>query len=130
MHSLGSSPLLAASLLWLVRVPIASGSGRMMTNMKRFYRLYWLSGHNSMAAALQHAPPLCHAICASLICVAVAPQVDELKAAQAKTNLPDIQIGDSVRLGLLVRGRTAAVFLVPARQHCISQPKHHVLQLG
>jgi hypothetical protein len=29
--------------------------------------------------------------------------VDELKAAQARTGLPDVQIGDSVRIGLLVR---------------------------
>jgi hypothetical protein len=32
-----------------------------------------------------------------------ALQVDELKAKQAKKDLPDVQIGDSVRIGLLVR---------------------------
>ena len=31
-------------------------------------------------------------------------QVDQLKAEQVKTNLPDVQIGDSVRIGLLVSG--------------------------
>ncbi|KIZ05578.1 50S ribosomal protein L19 [Monoraphidium neglectum] len=33
----------------------------------------------------------------------LAPLVDELKAAQARTGLPDVQIGDSVRIGLLVQ---------------------------
>ncbi|KAI8476660.1 MAG: plastid ribosomal protein L19 [Monoraphidium minutum] len=33
----------------------------------------------------------------------LAPLIDELKAAQAKTTLPDVQIGDSVRIGLLVQ---------------------------
>ncbi|KIZ00426.1 50S ribosomal protein L19 [Monoraphidium neglectum] len=33
----------------------------------------------------------------------LAPLVDELKAKQAKKDLPDVQIGDSVRIGLLVQ---------------------------
>ncbi|KAI8476505.1 MAG: ribosomal protein L19-domain-containing protein [Monoraphidium minutum] len=33
----------------------------------------------------------------------LSPLIDELKAAQAKQGLPDVQIGDTVRIGLLVQ---------------------------